>query len=132
MILANGPLLDTILHQVSVPIYYLSAKTAFQVQTQDFAPTRRNARMNDQRILEELLALLEAKNVKIRREPLGGRGGGLASMKSDRIFFVDTEAATADVATLCAQAVLEVVDIETIYLRPEVRLYLEGHADPSF
>ena len=88
--------------------------------------------MNDQRILEELLALLEAKSVKIRREPLGGRGGGLASMKNDTIFFVDTEATTADVATLCADAVLKLVDIETIYLRPEVRLYLESHADPAF
>ncbi len=70
--------------------------------------------------------------MKIRREPLGGRGGGLASMKKETIFFVDTEAATADVATLCAEAVRKLVDIETIYLRPEVRLYLESHADPAF
>jgi hypothetical protein len=88
--------------------------------------------MNDQRILEELLALLEAKNVKIRREPLGGRGGGLAAMKGATLFFVDTEATSADVATLCADAVLKLVDIETIYLRPEVRLFLESHADPAF
>ncbi len=88
--------------------------------------------MNDQRILEELLALLEAKNVKIRREPLGGRGGGLASMKNEAIFFVDTEASSAEVAALCADAVLKLVDIEKIYLRPEVRLFLEGHADPTF
>ena len=88
--------------------------------------------MNDQRILEELLALLEAKNVKIRHEPLGGRGGGLASMKGDRIFFVDTQASSTDIAALCADAVLKLVDIETIYLRPEVRLFLESHADPTF
>jgi hypothetical protein len=31
--------------------------------------------MNEQSILEELLALLEANQVKIRREPLGGGGG---------------------------------------------------------
>lgn len=88
--------------------------------------------MNDQRILEELLALLEAKHVKIRREPLGGRGGGLAAMKGENLFFVDTEATSADVATLCADAVRKLVDIETIYLRPEVRLFLESHADPTF
>jgi hypothetical protein len=87
--------------------------------------------MNDQRILEELLALLESRNVKIRNEPLGGRGGGLAAMKGASIFFVDTEAATADVATLCADAVLKLMDIETIYLRPEVRAYLEGHLERS-
>jgi hypothetical protein len=88
--------------------------------------------MNDQRILEELLALLEAQDVKIRREPLGGRGGGLAAMKGESIFFLDTEATSADVASLCADAVLKLVDIETIYLRPEVRLFLESHADPTF
>lgn len=87
--------------------------------------------MDEQRILEELLALLESRSVKIRREALGGRGGGLASLKYAKIFFVDLEAATADVATLCAEAVLKVVDIETIYLRPEVRAYLESHADPA-
>jgi len=87
--------------------------------------------MNEKRILEELLALLEAKNVKIRSEPLGGRGGGLASMKGGAIFFVDTQASSAEVAALCADAVLKLVDIETIYLRPEVRLYLESHAGPA-
>jgi hypothetical protein len=88
--------------------------------------------MNDQRILEELLALLEANHVKIRSEPLGGRGGGLASMKGESIFFVDTQASSADVAALCADAVRKLVDIETIYLRPEIRLFLESNADPAF
>ncbi len=83
--------------------------------------------MNEQRILEELLALLEAQQVKIRREPLGGRGGGLAALKGEKLFFVDTEAASAEVATLCADAVRKLVDIETIYLRPEVRLFLESY-----
>ncbi len=88
--------------------------------------------MNEQRILDELLALLEAQNVKIRREPLGGRGGGLAAMKGEKLFFVDTEATSADVAALCADAVLKLVDIETIYLRPEVRLFLENHGGAAF
>jgi len=33
--------------------------------------------MNEQDILQELLALLEANGVQIRTEPLGGSGGGL-------------------------------------------------------
>ncbi len=88
--------------------------------------------MNEQRILDELLALLEAQNVKIRREPLGGRGGGLAAMKGEKLFFVDTEATSAEVAALCADAVLKLVDIETIYLRPEVRLFLENCGGSAF
>ena len=82
--------------------------------------------MTEQRILEELLALLEAQRVKIRSEPLGGRGGGLAVMRGESIFFVDTDAASAEVAALCAEAVARLVDIETIYLRPEVRQFIES------
>jgi hypothetical protein len=83
--------------------------------------------MNEQTILEELLALLEASRVKIRSEPLGGRGGGLAMMKGENIFFVDTEAPNAEVAALCADAVMKLLDVETIYLRPEVRQFIESH-----
>lgn len=85
--------------------------------------------MTEQAILQELLALLEANRVKVRREPLGGRGGGLAMMKGENIFFVDTEAPSAEVATLCAEAVTKLMDIETIYVRPEVRQFIESHRE---
>jgi len=81
--------------------------------------------MNEQRILEELLTLLEANDVVIRREPLGGGGGGLCTIKDQQIFFADTQAPSAEVAALCAQAVLKIVDIETVYIRPEVRKFIE-------
>ena len=84
--------------------------------------------MNEQRILEELLALLEQNKVTIRNEPLGGSGGGLCTIKGEPIFFVDTQAPSAQVAELCAEAVLKVVDIEKIYIRPEVRQFIENHS----
>jgi len=84
--------------------------------------------MNEQRILEELLALLEANSVTIRNEPLGGSGGGLCTIKGEPTFFVDTQAPSAQVAELCAEAVLKVVDIEKIYIRPEVRQFIENHS----
>jgi hypothetical protein len=83
--------------------------------------------MNEQRILEELLGLLEANGVTIRREPLGGSGGGLCTVKGDQIFFVDTQATSAEMAAVCAEAVSKVVDIEKIYIRPEVRQFIENH-----
>jgi hypothetical protein len=83
--------------------------------------------MKEQRILEELLLLLEANSVTIRREPLGGSGGGLCSVKGERIFFVDTQATSAEMAAVCAEAVPKVVDIEKIYIRPEVRQFIENH-----
>ena len=43
--------------------------------------------MNEQRILEELLEILEANGVTIRHEPLGGGAGGLCVIKGQKIFF---------------------------------------------
>jgi len=84
--------------------------------------------MNKQEILEELLEILEANHVTVRNEPLGGCGGGLCIIKGERIFFVDTEAQSADTAALCAEAVLKLVDIEKIYVKPEVRSFVEEHS----
>jgi len=85
--------------------------------------------MNEQRILEELLGLLEANGVTIRNEPLGGGGGGLCTVKGERIFFVDTQATSAEMAAACAEAVSKVADIEKIYIKPEVRQLIENHSN---
>ena len=88
--------------------------------------------MNEQRILEELLALLESNGVAIRDEPLGGNGGGLCAMKGRQIFFVDTQAPSAVVAAMCAEAVPKVVDIEQVYIKPEVRQFIESYNNQIF
>jgi hypothetical protein len=85
--------------------------------------------MNDQRILEELLILLEANGVIIREEPLDGSGGGLCMMKGENIFFKDTQATASLMAVLCAQAVAKIVDIEQIYIKPEIREFIENNND---
>jgi hypothetical protein len=87
--------------------------------------------MNEQRILEELLALLEANGVVIRNEPLGGSGGGLCIVKGQRIFFVDTQAPSAVMAALCAEVVPKVADIEQIYIKPQIRQFIECHSDSN-
>lgn len=83
--------------------------------------------MNDQRLLEELLELLAAKGITVRSEALGGCGGGLCTVRGEYVFFVDTEAPSAEVAALCAEAVSKVTDIETVYVKPEVRQFIESH-----
>ena len=85
--------------------------------------------MNEQRILEELLALLEANGVAIRNEPLGGSGGGLCTIKGRHIFFLDTEASSVVAAAVCAEAVQKVADVEQIYIKPQVRQYIEDHSN---
>ena len=81
--------------------------------------------MNEQMILQELLALLESNGITIRNEPLGGSGGGLCTIKGERVFFVDTQAPSVTVAGMCAEAVSKAVDIEQIYIKPQVRQFIE-------
>lgn len=85
--------------------------------------------MNEQNILDELLVLLEASGVTIRNEPLGGSGGGLCSIKGQRIFFVDTQASSAVSAAICAEAVSKVVDIEQIYVKPQIRQFIADNSN---
>ncbi|MBE0535070.1 MAG: hypothetical protein IH624_05315 [Phycisphaerae bacterium] len=84
--------------------------------------------MDEKAILEYLLTLLENNRVAIRTEAMGGTGGGLCKFKNRAVFFVDSEASTADTAVLCARAVNETVDLETVYVVPQVRDFLEKHA----
>ena len=84
--------------------------------------------MEAQRKLEELLDLLESNGLKIRYEALGGAGGGLCRIKGGDIFFVDTDARAIDMATICAEAVSKVVDIEKIYVLPEIRCFIEENS----
>jgi hypothetical protein len=87
--------------------------------------------MNEQMILQELLALLETNGITIRNEPLGGSGGGLCTIKGEYIFFVDTQAPSVSVAAMCAEAVSKIVDIEQIYIKPQVRQFIETQGDQT-
>lgn len=84
--------------------------------------------MDEHSILEELVSLLETNAVTIRREPLGGNGGGLCTVKGKKIFFVDTQAGSGEMAMACSEAVTKLVDIENIYIRPQVRQFIEENS----
>lgn len=81
--------------------------------------------MNRQVLLEQLIELLESAKVQVRKESLGGSGGGLCNIKGQNIFFVDIEAPLGDVAAKCAEAVGQFVDIDSIYIKPAVREFIE-------
>lgn len=83
--------------------------------------------MDTRDITEELVALLEQNGVNIRREAMGGGGGGLCVIKEKKIFFVDTDCPIAEMNAICSRAVNELLDIESIYIRPQVRQYLEKY-----
>ncbi len=82
--------------------------------------------MESEAVLAELLALLEHSGVSIRTEPMGGAGGGLCKMKDKEVFFVDAEATTAEMVAICADAVREGIDLEKIYIKPQIRAILEN------
>ena len=85
--------------------------------------------MNEQSILDELLALLEANGVTIRNEPLDGSGGGLCTIKGESIFFVDTQASSIVSAAICAEAVSKLVDVEQVYIKPLIRQFIENNSN---
>lgn len=75
--------------------------------------------------MDEMLALLEQNGVIIRNEAFGGGGGSLCKIRDKYTFFVDTQAPIADILEICAEAVAELVDIDSLYIRPEVRQLIE-------
>ncbi len=82
--------------------------------------------MNHQAILENLLELLAASHITIRREPMGGGGGGLCQLKDKKVFFLDTQTGSYESAAQAAKAVWKVIeDPEAIFLMPAVRDFLD-------
>lgn len=79
-------------------------------------------------ILDELLAVLSQNGVIIRTGPMGGGGGGICKIKGSYVFFVDTQCPVREMAAICADAVSELVNIETIYLRPQTRQFFEKNS----
>jgi hypothetical protein len=81
--------------------------------------------------LNELLALSEQIGLTIRRESLGGNGGGLCVLKGQRVLFLDTSAdlETRYERTLAALSPLP--DLDGRYVRPDVREDLDRLRQPG-
>jgi len=84
--------------------------------------------MTDQQILQELETILEALGVHVRHEMLEGFSGGICTVNGRCCMFLDADTQPADQARLCAGEVMRKIDLDTIYLKPEVRHYLEQAA----
>lgn len=83
--------------------------------------------MDERQIMDVLLVLLEERGIQIRCEPLGGRGGDVCIMGGKKILFLDTEASLGEQAAVCARAMGQLIDIEEVYLRPQVRDFIRQH-----
>jgi hypothetical protein len=84
--------------------------------------------MDYQAITEQLLNLLQAQGVIVRKDAMGGGGGGLCWIKDKKIFFYDTDVSAFEAAVRCARAVHRVIgDLESIYLKPMVRDFIDKY-----
>ena len=68
-----------------------------------------------------LLTLADSLGIEIRRIPIGGRGGTLCAIKGRRVLFLDTDADRATQYDRVLRELAQVPEIDSVYLRPEVR-----------
>lgn len=77
--------------------------------------------------LEALLELAEQLDITVRREPLGGEGGGLCHLRGRRVLFVDTQADLQTRFEKTAAAIAGLPEVDQHYLLPELREELDRH-----
>lgn len=76
-------------------------------------------------LLDDLLELVESKGVEIRKDSLGGSGGGYCLVRGKGIFYFDTDSGNYEAARQCAKAIEQLMDLDQVYLRPQVRSFIE-------
>jgi len=81
--------------------------------------------MDVQSRLDTLLGLADSLGISIRRESLGGEGGGLCRLKGQRVLFVDTAADLDTRYERTLRALCDLPEWEGCYVRPELRDDLE-------
>jgi hypothetical protein len=87
--------------------------------------------MNTEGLLDELLILLEKAGVAVRMDQMGGGGGGMYTAKGMNTVMLDSQASATERAAVCARALAKVTDIEEVYMKPEVRQFVEREAQRS-
>lgn len=80
-------------------------------------------------IAQQLTVLLEENGVRIRKDALGGGGGGLCRLKDRDLMMIDRDSSSLETAISCAKAVRQVIgDLEGLYLKPAVREFIDKYA----
>ncbi len=81
--------------------------------------------MNAQDKLDRIVEIAKGLGVMVRYESMGGAGGGLCRVRDRTLLFVDMD---ADPQTAYEKVLLALgggFDLDTIYLRPEIRQDLD-------
>lgn len=78
---------------------------------------------------DEMIELAGKLGIKIRHAHLGGSGGGLAMLRGQRQLFIDLDADPADQLEVLAGALAK-QDLESLFIRPDVRDLIERYRQP--
>lgn len=87
--------------------------------------------MDQQALFDELLDLAGRLGIEIRCVPLGGEGGGLCRVREKRVLFIDTQAPLADRLARSAAGLIGQPDLDTSFILPELREFLEKNRQQS-
>lgn len=77
--------------------------------------------MTAQDKLDQLVELAKGLGASVRYESMDGAGGGLCMLRNRPVLFVDMDADAQTAYERVLLALAEQFDLETIYLRPEIR-----------
>lgn len=76
--------------------------------------------------LDALLALFERFDIAVRREHLGGQGGGLVRLRGKPVVFIDLDTDAATQLDHCADAAANLPEMELVHLPPVLRERIEA------
>ena len=80
-------------------------------------------------IRDALIGLAGRLGISVREAPLGGDGGGLCTIKGDRVLYFDR---MSDVVTQVEKALADLAqlsEIDTVFVEPWLREALDRHRD---
>ena len=77
--------------------------------------------------INTLISLAEEMGIEVRQASLGGDGGGLCTIRGERVLFVDTTADAATRLERTARALAQLPEIEARFVRPDLRELLESY-----
>lgn len=71
--------------------------------------------------LDEFIELCRRLGLEVRKEQLGGTGGGLCSVHGRRVLFIDLDADVATRLDRCLAALATVPEVDSIFITPALR-----------
>ena len=71
--------------------------------------------------LDATLSIFGRLGIPVRREKLGGSGGGLCVVRGERVLFVDVDADVGTQVDRCVAALAMIPEVDRVYLVPTLR-----------